>query len=159
MSEPILLLRPREATQIQFLLGLVSTGKRAEDILGRRLDATGDREAYVKAMDQLDAIADRLLETISPEKLSSLSLNLRHQELRIVTKAPADSSRFDCSLVPNAALYDLCATASHWECMTCDGEASDMAKCRLRKTLRQIVTVDFEDEGGVCFARKLEWEG
>jgi hypothetical protein len=76
-----------------------------------------------------------------------------------VTRAPADTSRYDWTLVPAEALRDLFATAAKWECGTCDGSTGDMAKCAYRKTLKRLMMFDLTDEGGECFARRLDWDG
>lgn len=158
MSENTLPLRQHEATQIQFLLGLISECTRSQDVLKRRLRATGDDERYGQLCAEIGDITDRVLATVDADKLLTLRKNLKHQELRIVTKAPADASQYGWTLVPARALQSLFATAAKWECKTCDGSPCEMTKCSYRKTLKQLMMFDLEDDAGGCFARRLEWE-
>lgn len=159
MADQTLPLRQHEATQLQFLLGLIGECTRAQTVLEKRLKVTGDSARYAILTAELGCIADRLLATVETSKLLTLRQNMRHQEMRIVTKAPADPSRYEWTLVPAEALRDLFATAAKWECGTCDGNACDMAGCAYRKTLKRLLMFDLADEGGECFARRLNWEG
>ncbi len=158
MSNASLPLRQHEATQIQFLLGLISECKHSEEILGKRLAATGDAERFREISAEMSAIADRVLGTVDVEKLLILRKNMLHQEMRIVTKGPADASRYEWTLVPSQALRALFATAARWECKTCNGGPNEMAGCQYRKTLKQMMMFDPKDENGECFGQRLEWD-
>lgn len=148
-------LRNGETTSIEFLFGLTSEMERAKKALCNRLEKTGQTRCFKELDTKLHNVLVKLLSTVPEHKIRTLRANLDHQEIKIVTKGYAADDGF--TRVRAGALQDLCAFASKEKCAICFGGAQDMAGCRFRKILKELIMVDV-DESGRCMGRMLDFE-
>lgn len=155
MTEERYPLRNGEVTSIEFLFGLVSEMERAKKSLKNRLDKTGTTRGFLECDTKIHNILSKLLSTVPVQKINTLKANLNHQQIKIVTTGYAVDDGY--TRVRAGALQDLCAFAAKEACATCFGEGQDMAKCRFRRILKELVMVDV-DESGRCMGRMLDFE-
>mgnify|MGYP007060498230 CR=1 FL=1 len=118
--------------------------------LGQRRDILRDPSPRLKA--RLQAVGrwrqyrtaavwpDRIIEDLTGERSSRRScenflLNLRNQEMRIVCKGVPDTAP-GYTVVEQDVLHTYIRQAIGQCCVLCDGAGCDMARCELRKALK-----------------------
>lgn len=153
-SFEIIPLRTGEATEIQLLWASRDIHHTPSGYLEKRLKACKRWSQFCTIRKWMDNIVDDLMETIDPKRRQTFLLNLRNQEIRVVSKSNIRNEP-GYTLIPSRVLSDIIVQAMTDTCMICNGEGCDMAKCRFRKSIKQTMMFDIDESGGVCMGKTL----
>lgn len=153
-SEVYIPLRQGEATEIQLLWACREVVDTCERKLEKRFKAIGRWPQFRAMQKQLANMTNDIMTTIEPKKAHNFLVNLMNQEIRVCSKGTINPPK-DYTLIPSQALSDILQQAMKDTCMLCDGDGCDMAKCQFRKSVKQLMMFEIDENDGTCMGKKL----
>lgn len=154
MSEKYIPLRTGEATELQLLWACREVLDTAEKMLEKRLKACKRWSQFRTMQKWLENMTNDLMLTIEPKKAQTFLVNLMHQQIRVVSKSRVVNEP-GYTYIPSEALSDIIIQAMKDTCMLCNGEGCDMAKCKFRKSIKEVMMFEVDESGGVCMGQTL----
>lgn len=154
MSDKYIPLRSGEATEIQLLWACREVFDTVAAVLEKRLRACNRWSQFRTMQTWLANMTNDLMLTIEPKKAQTFLINLRHQQIRVVSKSHIQTEPGH-TLIPTDVLHDIILQAMSDTCMLCNGEGCDMAKCKFRKSIKQTIMFDVDESSGVCMGKTL----
>lgn len=147
-------LRSGEATEIQLLWACREVMDTCAEVLEKRLKAC-KRWAQLRTMQKwLENMTNDIMLTIDPKRAVLFLVNLRNQHIKVVSKGRVVNEP-GYTTIPSEVLSDIIIQAMTDTCMLCNGEGCDMAKCKFRKSIKQVMMFDVDESGGVCMGKTL----
>lgn len=147
-------IRSEEAPELEILWACRQALDDAEKPVEKRLRACKRWRQYRTVQRWMANITNDLMLTVEPRKAQTFLVNLKHKEIRVVSKGRTHNTP-DYTLVPVDVLRDIVLQAMKDTCMLCDGAGCDMARCKFRKPLKQVFLFDVDESGGICMGHTL----
>lgn len=148
-------LRPGEAAQIQLLYGFLEVTDQAEQVLKKRLQASGQWRKFRTMQAWIKTMVHDVCNTIDPHKRELFKINLSNQELRVVNRSSISTTK-DVTIVRTDDLLWLITDELINHCAVCMGCGEDMRKCDFRKRLKRMTMFELDEKGGVCMGKQIE---